>query len=141
MTPAIADLLPRERAIHYFCTQAMHTLRLLMKWTASAMAVAIIAWLLPGVHLSGFATALLLAAVLALLNIFVKPFLVLLTIPATIFTLGLFLLVVNALIVLLAESLVPGFEVDGFWPALLFSLLYSLVGTILEKAARHTPQS
>ncbi len=119
----------------------MHTLRLLMKWTASAMAVAIIAWLLPGVHLSGFATALLLAAVLALLNIFVKPFLVLLTIPATIFTLGLFLLVVNALIVLLAESLVPGFEVDGFWPALLFSLLYSLVGTVLEKAARNTPQT
>ena len=117
----------------------MHTMRLLMKWTASAMAVAIIAWILPGVHITGFGTALMLAAVLALLNIFVKPFLILLTIPATLFTLGLFLLVINAAIVLMAESLVPGFEVDGFGWALVFSLLYSFVVTLLERASRPSP--
>ncbi|MDH3381912.1 MAG: phage holin family protein, partial [Flavobacteriaceae bacterium] len=70
--------------------------------------------------------ALILAVVLGLLRIFVKPLLILFTLPVTVFTLGLFLLVINALIILIADHLVKGFHVDGFWYALLFSILLSM---------------
>lgn len=89
-------------------------------------------YILPGVHISGFLAAIILALVLALLNAVVKPILVFLTIPVTILTLGLFLLVINALIILLASGIVPGFDVDGFWWALLFSLVLSLITAILD---------
>jgi putative membrane protein len=73
--------------------------------------------------------------VLALLNTFIKPILIILTIPITIVTLGLFLLVINILMVKWTASLVDGFTVDGWWPALLFSLIVSIVSSILEKIA------
>ena len=78
-------------------------------------------------------SAVILAAVLGVLNIFLKPVLVFLTFPITVFTLGLFLLVINALIILLAARLVPGFRVNGFWWALLFSLLLSILTSLLYK--------
>lgn len=89
-------------------------------------------YVLPGVHITGFLSAVLLAIVLAVLNTIVRPVLVFLTIPVTILTLGLFLLVINALIILLAGYIVPGFTVDGFWWALLFSLVLSIVTAILD---------
>ncbi|MCD4664328.1 MAG: phage holin family protein [Bacteroidales bacterium] len=97
----------------------------------TAVIVIITAYLLPGVHVSDFLTAIIVAFVLALLNGFLKPVLVFLTIPITILTFGLFLLVINAIIILLAGSLVSGFYVDGFLWALLFSLIMSLLSYLL----------
>jgi putative membrane protein len=97
----------------------------------TAVAVFVVASLLPGVSIDGFLTAVLVALALALLNALVKPILVVLTIPITIVTLGLFLLVINTIIILLAAWLVEGFHVEGFWWALVFSLLLSLVNAVL----------
>lgn len=94
--------------------------------------VLLLANFLPGVRVNSFMTALLVALVLGLLNIFIKPLLVLFTLPATIFTLGLFLLVINAIIIMLCDELVPGFEVDGFWRALLFSLVLSFCQSLVS---------
>jgi putative membrane protein len=97
----------------------------------SAISVVITAYLLPGIHVKDLFTALVVAIVLALLNGIVKPVLIILTIPVTILTLGLFLLVINALMIMLAGNLVPGFQVDGFWWALLFSIILSLITSLL----------
>ena len=94
--------------------------------------VLILSQLLPGVSVTGWSTALLVALVLGLLNIFIKPILVLFTLPATIFTLGLFLLVINAVIIMLCDALVPGFNVEGFWWALLFSLILSFCQSLVS---------
>ena len=96
----------------------------------STLAVIVTAYLLPGVDVDSFYTALVVAAVLAFLNAIVKPIMILFTIPITIFTLGLFLVVINALIILLAAKIVHGFEVKGFWSALLFSIVLSVVTSI-----------
>jgi putative membrane protein len=87
---------------------------------------------MPGVHLDDYLTAILVAVVLAFLNAIVKPILTILTIPITIVTLGFFLLVINAVIIIFAERLVSGFHVDGFLTALLFSLVLSLCTGILN---------
>jgi putative membrane protein len=86
-----------------------------------------------GIHIDKFTTALVLALVLALMNAFLKPILIILTLPITIVTFGLFLFVINALIVLLASKFIDGFSVDGFWWALLFSLLLSVITSVLYK--------
>lgn len=97
----------------------------------STVAVIVSAYLLPGVSVDSFLTAILVAIILSLLNVIVKPILIVLTIPFTIVTLGLFLLVINAVIILLASSLITGFAVDNFWYALLFSIVLSLVNSLL----------
>lgn len=97
----------------------------------SSVAVILTAYLLPGVTVSGFLPALLVAIVLGFLNAFVKPILVLLTLPINIITIGLFTFVINALIILLVSQIVPGFRVDGFWWALLFSVILSIVNGLL----------
>jgi putative membrane protein len=93
-------------------------LRLFFTW----IAIIVSSYFLPGIHINNYVTALMAAAVLALLDSFVKPILIFLTIPITLITLGLFLLVINAGIVLLGAKLVQGFEVDSFWWALAFSM-------------------
>jgi putative membrane protein len=99
----------------------------------SAVAVLIASYVIPGVDVGGnFVTALIVAAVLGLLNAFLKPILVFLTIPITIITLGLFYLVINVLMVYLTDYLVGGFRVDGFLPALLFSILVSVVTWVID---------
>jgi putative membrane protein len=106
----------------------------IIKLFLNAIAVVIVAYILPGVYLQDFWNALILAALLALLNASVKPVLVFLTIPATIFSLGLFLLVINALIIEIAAWIMePGFAVRNFWWALLFSLLLSFVNGVFER--------
>jgi putative membrane protein len=102
------------------------------KIVISSLAVLLAAYLLPGIHVDGYISALLVAIVLALLNTFVKPVLILLTIPFTVFTLGLFLLVINAAMVLLASYFISDFVVDGFWWALLFSILLSVLTSLME---------
>lgn len=101
----------------------------------STVAVIIVSYLLPGVVVTNFFSALVLALILAVLNVFLKPLLIVFTIPLTIFSLGLFLLVINALIILIADALVGGFQVDGFWWALLFSILLSITNAILTDMA------
>lgn len=91
------------------------------------------ALVLPGVHVEDYITGILIALVLALFNVSLKPLMIIVTIPVTIFTFGLFLLVINALMIILAAKLVPGFEVDGFWWALLFSILLSLITSLFMK--------
>ncbi|MEO5996990.1 MAG: phage holin family protein [Chitinophagaceae bacterium] len=91
---------------------------------------------LPGIHIKSFWIAVVLALVLAILNTIVKPILIILTLPLTILTLGLFLFVINAVIILLASEFIRGFSVDGFWWALLFSLLLSIISSILRSPSK-----
>lgn len=106
-------------------------MKLIIQLLLTAIVVLVLAEILPGVGVDAFTTSIIVAAVLALLNVLVKPILVLLTLPATLITFGLFLLVINAVIILLVDYLIPGFSVDGFWWALLFSLLLTISQSIL----------
>lgn len=94
-----------------------------------------LAYIMPGVKVDNFITSLIVAAVLGLLNIFIKPILVLFTLPVTILTFGLFLLIINALIIMLCDALVDGFDVRGFLDALLFSLVLSFLQSIVSKTS------
>lgn len=106
--------------------------RFLLKTLVASLAVYITAWILPGVWIDQFLVSILVAFALGLINAFLRPVLVVLTIPVTIFTFGLFLLVINAALVMLVSHIVPGFHVDGFWWALAFSLILSLITGLLE---------
>lgn len=103
----------------------------ILKIIISAAVVFALAHLLPGVTVNDYLTAILVAFVLGMLNTIVRPILVILTLPVTILSLGLFLLVINVIIIYLADKLVGGFSVDGFWWALIFSLLLSFFNSIL----------
>lgn len=107
-------------------------MNLLVKIIISSLAVFLTAYLLPGVAVDSYITAIWVAVVLALLNGFLKPMLIILTIPVTLVTLGLFLLAINAAIILLASHFVDGFYVSGFWWALLFSLVLSIITSFME---------
>lgn len=105
-------------------------MKLLLRILLSAIAVLILSHILPNVSVDTFTTAVIVAVVLSLLNILVKPILVILTLPVTIVTLGLFLLIINAIIILLADKLIDGFAVGNIWWALIFSLLLSFLQSI-----------
>lgn len=111
----------------------------LVKVLISTFAVVITAYLLGGVTVPDFTTAIVVAFVLAVLNAILKPLLIILTIPVTIMSLGLFLLVINAFIIQLAAYIVRGFEVASFWWALLFGVILAIVTWILELPARSGP--
>lgn len=101
-----------------------------------ALAVFISAQIIPGVSVDSFFVAFIAALVLGIINVILKPILLILTLPINIFTLGLFTLVINAFLVLLASNLVDGFRVDGFWWALLFSLVMSVVQSALHQVGK-----
>lgn len=103
----------------------------------SSVAVILTTYLLPGISItgdafSGFITAFVVALVISFLNVTVKPLLIILTIPITLLSLGLFLLVINALVILMVDAMIAGFVVDGFWWALVFSLVLTLVNSFLS---------
>ena len=102
-----------------------------LKILLTALAVIVLATVLPGVSVSGYLSAIIVAVVIALLNMVVKPLLIFFTLPATIVTFGLFLFVINAIIILLADNLVDGFAVSGFFAALPFSILLSIFRSVL----------
>ncbi len=104
----------------------------LIRLLITALAVILTSYILPGVHVENFLSAIILALLLALLNVTLKPLLIIITIPVTFLTLGLFLLVINALIILLADLIMPGFIVDGFWWALAFSVVLWIINSILR---------
>ncbi|HLL60489.1 MAG TPA: phage holin family protein [Candidatus Nitrosocosmicus sp.] len=109
---------------------------ILINWLASAVAIGITAYVLPGVDVVSFGSALILALVLGIINVTLKPLLHIFTLPITILTLGLFGLVINAALILLASLIVPGFKVDGFLSALLFSIVLSVVNLVLNKIVK-----
>lgn len=109
-------------------------MRIIIKWLLSALALLAVAYLYSGVQVASFGSALIAAAVIGLLNMIVRPVLVVLTLPVTIVTLGLFLFIINALLFWAASGLLSGFHVSGFLAALIGSLLYSLLGLLIESA-------
>lgn len=108
-------------------------MNIIIQWIVSAVAVIITAYILPGVTVSGFLSALVVAIIIGLLNAFIKPVLLILTLPINILTLGLFTFVINAIIIMLASYFSPGFEVDGFLWALVFSIVLSIVSALLDR--------
>jgi putative membrane protein len=109
-------------------------MKLIIKWILLASALVLLAQLNIGLQVTSFTSALWAAFVIGLLNAFVRPLLILLTLPVTVMTLGLFLFVVNGLMLLAASRLLEGFQVDGFWPAVIGAVLYSLWGVIIDAA-------
>ena len=107
-------------------------MKLVLKWVLSAAALLVVAYLYGGVVVNNFTSALIAAAVIGLLNMVVRPILVVLTLPATVLTLGLFLFVINALMFWAASGMLNGFHVAGFWAALLGSLIYSALGLLID---------
>ena len=105
--------------------------RLLLVWLLNAVALIVVAQLLPGIGLTSLGAALAAAFLLGLINTFLRPLLILLTLPATVLSFGLFLLVINACLFWLGGSLIDGFTVSGFWPGLFGALLYSVVSWAL----------
>jgi putative membrane protein len=110
-------------------------IRLLIRWILNALALMLIALVLPGMHVT-FVAALIAAIVIGAINALLRPIIVLLTLPVTIVTLGLFLLVINALLFWLASAIVPDFHVDSFWTALFASILYSILTGIITWVTR-----
>lgn len=108
-------------------------MKILIHWLVSGLVILVVAYILPGVVVSGFLAALAAALLLGLINAFIRPVLLLLTLPINVLTLGFFTLVINTLMVLLAASLVPGFEVAGFWSAFVFGVVLWLVNVFLRR--------
>jgi len=106
-------------------------LQILINLILSGIAVFVSAYVLPGVKVDGFFTAIIVAVLLAVVNTFIKPLVLLLTLPINILTLGLFSLIINALMVVLVGAIVPGFKVDGILWALVFSIVLSLVSSVI----------
>ena len=107
-------------------------MRLILLWILNAVALLAVAYLMPSIHVASFGAALLAALLLGLVNAVLRPLLLLLTLPVTLLTLGLFIFVINGLMFWLAGSLIEGFSVSGFWPAVLGSLLYSVISWALS---------
>ncbi len=111
---------------------------LLLVWILNAVSLLAVAYLLPGITVASFGSALIAALVLGLLNMLVKPVLFLLTLPITIVTLGLFLIVLNALLFWFAGSILKGFSVAGFWWAVAGAILYSLISGLFSMLISQT---
>ena len=107
-------------------------MRIILKWLLMAAAILIAAYIIPGIGVAGIWTALVLTVVFGVVNITINPLLIIITLPVKILTLGLLTFVINALLVLLVSTIVKGFAVSGFWVALLFSIVLSLVSYILN---------
>ena len=112
-----------------------------LKILLTALAVVVLANILPGISVAGYFSAIIVAVVIAFLNMFMRPLLIFFTLPATIVTLGLFLFVINACIILLADKLIDGFAVSGFWAALFFSILLSIFRAALFSLLKEEKKS
>jgi putative membrane protein len=106
-------------------------MKLLLIWLLNALALLTVAYVLPGIRVDGFTAALVAALILGLINTLLRPLLILLTLPVTVVTLGLFILVINGMLFWFAGSVLKGFEVSGFWVGVLGALLYSIFSSVL----------
>ncbi|MGK0638329.1 phage holin family protein [Schleiferia thermophila] len=111
-----------------------------IRLAVSTLSIFMASYIAPGVHLRDILAAFIVALVLAVFNITIKPMLILLTLPVTLFTFGIFLFVINALVILIAADLVNGFDVSGFWSALFYSFLVSVISGILHAIAQNLSQ-
>lgn len=111
-------------------------MEILIRWLLSSLSIVATAYLLPGIHVESFITALVVSLVLGILNAVVKPILIIFTLPITLLTMGLFTFIINALLILLTSLIVHGFVVDGFLWALAFSVILSLIQSILTTLFR-----
>ena len=127
--PRVTRAVARDRRGRY-----SSRMKIVVRWLLLAAALLLVAHLYPGVQVASFGSAMVAALVLGLLNALLRPILVLLTLPVTVLTLGLFLFVINALMFYFAASLLSGFHVTGFVAALVGSLLYSLCGLVIDAA-------
>lgn len=116
-------------------------MKFLVNLVISALSIIITGYLLEGVYVESFLIAIVIAGLLALLNATVRPLLVILTIPITVFTLGIFLLFINAFIVLIADFVISDFTVENYWWALAFSLIVSLLNSIFQQIVGNTERS
>lgn len=120
------------RGVYYVHNIYFKYMKILIHWLLSALAVLITAYILPGITVQSFLVALIVSVVLGFLNTFIRPALIVLSLPLEIATLGLFTLVINGALVLLASVLVPGFKVASFWWALAFSVILWVVNSVLH---------
>jgi putative membrane protein len=116
-------------------------MRLLAAWLINALALLALPYLLPSIHVASFTTALGVAVVLGLINAVIRPVLLLLTLPVTLLTLGLFIFAINGMMFMLAAWLLEGFVVDGFLAGVIGSALYSVISWLLTKLLLSSPQS
>lgn len=107
-------------------------MEILISWIVSAMVIFSIASIVPGVHVDSFTTALVVSLVLGIINAFLKPVLIILTLPINILTLGLFTFVLNAVLIILVSKIIPGFVVDGFLWAFVFGIVLSIANTFVH---------
>lgn len=107
-------------------------MQIIISWIVSAMVIFAIAYILPGVHVASFTSALVVALILGIINAFVKPVLLIITLPINILTLGLFTFVLNAILILVVSQVVPGFIVDGFLWAFVFGIILSVANTFVN---------
>ena len=107
-------------------------MRLILHWLANALALLALPYIFTTISVDSFVTALIVAVVLALVNTLIRPLLILLTLPVTILTLGLFIFVINGLLFWAVGSFVPGFHVGGFWPGVFGAIVYSVISMILS---------
>lgn len=107
-------------------------LGILIRWVLFTFALLFVAWVIPGITLAGFMPAFIAIMVIGLINIFIRPIIIILTLPINILTLGLFTFVINALVFWFGSSLVPGFAVSGFWAALFGSILLSVLSVFIN---------
>jgi putative membrane protein len=110
-------------------------MKTIFHWIIAGIAIAVASYILPGVHVDGAVAALVVAVVLGAINAFIRPVLIILTLPLSIITLGFFILILNALLVMLAAAIVPGFAVDGFLWAFAFGIVLALVNWVFEMFA------
>ncbi|CAH1209014.1 Membrane protein [Candidatus Nitrotoga sp. BS] len=111
-------------------------MRIILIWIFNALALLAVAYLLPAIHVNGFISALIAALLLGLINTLLRPLLILLTLPVTVLSLGLFILVINGLLFWFAGSVLKGFEVNGFWAGVMGALLYSVFSFLLSLLLR-----
>ncbi|MCE5212760.1 MAG: phage holin family protein [Deltaproteobacteria bacterium] len=107
-------------------------LNTILRWVVNAVLLMLIPYIVPGIEIKNFGTALVAALVLAFVNALIKPILILLTLPINLLTLGLFILVINALMFWLVSAIVKGFYISGFWPALFAALVFSIFSLVLN---------
>lgn len=105
----------------------------IIRWILSALLVIFIAWIVPGITISNFISALFVVVIIALINIFIRPLVEVISLPINFLTLGIFGLIINALLFMLAGKIAPGFQIEGFWSALLGSIILSVLMPLINK--------
>ena len=108
-------------------------MNLVLRWIVFALLIMLIAWVIPGITVTGFLSAMFVVVIISIVNLFVRPLVQLISLPLNVFTLGLFSLVVNALLFLLVAKLSPGFQIDGFWSGFFGALILSVATPLIDK--------